>query len=236
MSIVHYFLLPIRIRCYLNLYKIKPKKLIDYELVEALQYFINNPITVFPYDFIKEYQNLEIPIFDEGGSKYFLYSEKKLFIKPHWNNVKAIAYAKSILIEQDELSPHLYLTDNFKVEPDEVVVDIGVAEGNFSLSVVDKVKKILMFESDKGWVDTLHKTFEPYKDKVEIINKKVSSINDESSVALDSFQYLKDEKLFIKIDVEGAEAKVLNGMKKLLTDCRSIKVVVCTYHKNKDAK
>jgi hypothetical protein len=35
--------------------------------------------------------------------------------------------------EQDPDSPHRYLTDSFTIGNDDVLADIGAAEGNFSL-------------------------------------------------------------------------------------------------------
>jgi 16S rRNA A1518/A1519 N6-dimethyltransferase RsmA/KsgA/DIM1 with predicted DNA glycosylase/AP lyase activity len=40
---------------------------------------------------------------------------------------------------------------------------------------VSGVNRIYMFEYDKEWIAALETTFEPYKDKVEIINKYVSN-------------------------------------------------------------
>lgn len=44
---------------------------------------------------------------------------------------KAETYYRYILLEQDEKSPHRYLTSEFDVSEGDVVVDVGVAEGNF---------------------------------------------------------------------------------------------------------
>lgn len=57
------------------------------------------------------------------------------------NEKEVAAYYKSVLMEQDEDSPHKYLTKDFNVENSDVVVDVGVAEGNFSLDIIDRVKK-----------------------------------------------------------------------------------------------
>lgn len=208
----------------------------DPELVDALAYYQTNPITVFPYHFVHKYNNLPLSVHRDGLLPYIEYQKgKRLFFKGHWNENKVIEYAKSILAEQDTDSPHRYLTDDFDVEPDDTVIDIGVAEGNFSLSVVDLVKKVLIFEYDPGWLQALHKTFASLQDKVIIYEKRVSDFTDTTAIALDDLPELRNEKLFIKIDVDGDERKVLQGMKNILQSNKRIKVAICTYHNQKDA-
>jgi len=41
---------------------------------------------------------------------------------------------------------------------------------------------------------------------------------------------------FIKIDVEGAEMKILKNSKKVIANNSSLKMAVCTYHRRRDAK
>lgn len=52
-------------------------------------------------------------------------------------------YYRGISIEQDICSPHRYFTDDFSVPNNAVVIDAGVAEGNFSLSIIEHVKKYI---------------------------------------------------------------------------------------------
>lgn len=47
-----------------------------------------------------------------------------------------------------------------------MIADIGSAEGNFSLSNIENVKKVYLFESDKEWIEALEATFRPWRDKV----------------------------------------------------------------------
>jgi Ribosomal RNA adenine dimethylase len=211
-------------------------KISDVELSQALTYFEFKPITVFPYEFTSKYIDLNVDVHMEEGIPYIKFDEgKKLYFKSHWSQSQIIHYARSILAEQDVESPHLYLSNGFDVEPDDTVIDIGVAEGNFSLSVIDRVKKVLVFEYDMGWIQALKETFQPYGEKVTIHCKKVSNISSKFSVALDDLQELKNVKLFIKIDVDGEEKKVLMGMKNLLTSNTQVKVAICTYHRRNDA-
>ena len=84
-------------------------------------------------------------------------------------------------------SPHRYLTESFTIGQNDVLADIGAAEGNFSLAVIEKVKKIYIFEYDQEWIEALRATFAPWSDKVEIINKFVSDKNDEYHIRFDTF-------------------------------------------------
>jgi len=73
---------------------------------------------------------------------------------------------RSINKEQDNQSPHLYLTAEFQVDINSIVVDAGVAEGNFALSVVEKAKILYLIECDTEWMEALRLTFAPWKEKV----------------------------------------------------------------------
>ena len=139
------------------------------------------------------------------------------------------------MIEQDKKSPHRYLNETFNVNENDIVIDIGAADGNFSLEVIDRVKKLYIFESDINWIEALNATFEPWKEKVHIINKFVSNIDDNKQVTLDRL-LMNIHIDFIKIDVEGAEGMILEGSKKILQKNNSLKLAICTYHKKNDAK
>ena len=203
---------------------------------EVLKYLESNQVRIFPYPFHDNYSADKIEVlFDaEKGLRYVMQDGKRLYFKKRWG-VKRIRLAYSDLSrEQDINSPHRYLTDSFTVTRDDVLADIGAAEGNFSLSVIDKVKKIYLFEYDREWDEALRATFAPWPEKVEIINKYVSDFNDDSHIALDDFYDSKKDLTFLKIDVDGAEAIVLNSCRKIFLSGAPFKVALCTYHKNND--
>jgi hypothetical protein len=139
------------------------------------------------------------------------------------------------LVEQDAASPHRYETTEFHVSEGDVVVNAGVAGGNFALSIVDKVKKIYLFEVDKAWIEVLKITFAPWKDKVVIVNKYVSDNNKGNCITLDNF-FGQEQIDFIKADIEGAEPLLLAGAETILSRQTSMKIVLCTYHKHDDAE
>jgi phospholipid N-methyltransferase len=126
-----------------------------------------------------------------------------------------------------------YLTEDFQVESNDIVLDIGSAEGNFALSIIDEVKRIYIFEADKEWIEALYATFEPWKEKVVIINKFVSDQTSEESICLDDF--IQEKIDFIKGDVEGEELKIMQGAKEIIQKYCP-KVLMCTYHKGNDSE
>lgn len=208
------------------------------EQSEVLEYLKKNQLHVFPYSYISEYNPKNVEVFTDNklGLSYVLLDGKRLYFKRSWTPNKIKESYNSLQIEQDINSPHLYLTNDFTIENNDVIVDVGVAEGNFSLGVVEKAKKIYLFETDGEWIEALEATFAPWKEKVEIINKFVSNKNDDKNITLDSFLKNRGSINFLKIDVDGAEAELLKGSEEVLNDQKPLKIALCTYHKQNDEK
>ena len=209
------------------------------EKQEVLGYLKHNHLSVFPYEYTKKYDKKRICLYSSdivgvGKMRYVLQEGKRLYFKRNWSEEQIQAYYNGLLIEQDAMSPHRYETSTFHVCEGDVVVDAGVAEGNFALSVVEKVKKIYLFEVDETWIEALTATFAPWKEKVVIVNKYISDSDEENCVTLDTF--FGNEKIdFIKADIEGAERQLLAGAKAILSRQTPIKMALCTYHKHDDA-
>lgn len=203
----------------------------DSEIAVIMDRLKNKPLEVFNYDFVEKYDVSDSEIFyDEvKGLYYVLYHGKKMYFSKVYDTVSKVkAYYKSILVEQDVNSPHLYLTSEFDVQNDAVVIDAGVAEGNFSLSIIDKVSKIYMFEPDQDWIKALQYTFEPYKDKIVIISKCLSNYINDVTTTIDS--EIDEQINFIKMDIEGEEFYSLLGAKRTIAASEDLKCVICTYH------
>jgi len=222
----------------LKYYNDLPKSSINEEEKVAIDYLNANKLCVFPYPFQKNYKRNNIFVYKDKALKlkYILIDGKRLYFRRKSSTRGIKRNYKALLIEQDINSPHRYLTNNFNLENNDILVDIGAAEGNLALSVIEKVKKVYLFETDKNWIEALNATFSPWKDKVEIINKFVSDKNDEKNVSLDVF--FKDKEMFdfLKIDVEGSEEKVLNGCSEILSSNHQLKIALCSYHKPNDEK
>lgn len=209
---------------------------VDYQnYKDEITYLKNNGLVIFPYLFEKKYRTLDHKIYTLEGLPYVEYFGKKMFFQKFHSNNHIKYYFNSILAEQDLESPHRYCSEFFKVEEGDIILDLGVAEGNFSLYYVDLAKEIYLFESNTKWLDALQKTFEPYSEKVKIVNKRVSNLLSESSIAIDEIKGLSSQTLFVKIDVDGSENEVLSGMIDLLKNSKNIKVAICTYHNQNDA-
>ena len=52
------------------------------------------------------------------------------------------------------------------------------------------------------------------------------------------YLYFPDEsgkRMFVKMDIEGAEVSVLKGSLDFLKECSNLKIACCTYHREHDA-
>lgn len=215
-------------------YQKHPSK--DREIEVALDYIDGHDLSTFPYPFREKYIQGKIKVHTdkESGLYYVERDGKRLFLCRSKTLVGAQHTYNSLLIEQDEESPHHYLTPAFNVDNQDVVVDIGCAEGILSLDLVEKARKIYLFECEEEWIEALQRTFAPWKEKVEIVRKYVSDTDEGQNITLDTFfKERPDRPTFIKMDVEGAEMQVLRGMESLL-DTTPLKLAICTYHRQRD--
>lgn len=215
-----------------------PDGQVNDEQREIVKYLENNEIRIFPYTFHNNYYPDNIDVFydKERCMRFVLQDGKRLYFKKRWKEKKIKQAYSDLMREQDINSPHRYLADTFAAGSDDVVADIGAAEGNFSLAVIEEVRKIYLFEYDNEWIEALKATFAPWSEKVEIIDKYVGDQNDDSHTRFDTFFESKQDVTFLKIDVDGVEEVVLNSCKGLFSSHQPLKIALCTYHKNDDEK
>lgn len=115
-------------------------------------------------------------------------------------------------------------------------MDVGAAEGLINLQNIEKIKKAYLFECNPDWINALQKTFEPWKEKVEIVNKYVADMNDETHTTLDEYiQKHIGNNIMIKMDIEGMETEVISKGIGASFGADNIKFVCCTYHRAEDA-
>lgn len=198
--------------------------------VIAKYLFFSRRLPFFPYSFTKKYKKKEIEVFyDEERYPYVYHNEKRLYMKKEWTKKRCQEYYTSLLCEQDKLSPHRYITtSDRKPNKDDIIADVGAAEGIFALEVVENAKKLYLFEYDTGWYRPLCKTFEPWIDKIEIVQKFVGAEYTDEMTTLDVF-FRNKEVTFLKADIEGAEEDMLRGGE--ITFAKKLKkVLICTYH------
>ena len=203
---------------------------------EVLTYLTSHPISVFPYDFQSKYDKSSIEVLhdDHNSLPYVMHEGKRLYFKRSYTDAKIRSLYHGLQLDQDPDSPHLYLTTEFNLDANDVIADIGAAEGNFSLSNVERVKRIYLFESDQEWIEALEATFNPWKDKVTICHKFVSNSNTGQAISLDKFAEDHPDITFVKVDIEGEEARFLDGSKGFLQSKNAFKMAICTYHKQQD--
>jgi len=203
------------------------------EIREGLKYLKSQKYASFPFRWTQKYDTLLPEVYRDEPNQcfYVLFEGKRMYFPKRYNETRVIWSIRSIFKEQDAESPHLYLTPEFQVDQDSIIVDAGVAEGNFALSVVEKAKCLYLIECEAEWVEALKLTFAPWKEKVIFVEKFMSDSQGESTVSIDSLiKPVPNEKYFIKMDIEGFEQKALAGMKNLVNSGNQIKMNVCTYH------
>jgi len=203
------------------------------EILEILQYLPKCGLIPFPYQWTNMgYASSVMVYYDRDYNLYYTLLQDKKMYYPRDMTINDIQVSFYFVqeIEQHVSSPHRYLTSDFNISADDIVVDCGVAEGNFSLAIVEQVKKIYLFEPEEQWMEPLKATFEPWKDKIIIVQKFISDVSDENTVTLDEYFAGKEGPTFCKMDVEGYEERVLNGAKHMLSSGNLKKIVTCTYH------
>lgn len=193
---------------------------------------------IWPYPFVKSYNSKDIEVFTDSnnGLFYVIQSGRKLYYSRKYATIEAVQESyNGLVVEQNPESPHLYLKEGFQVNVGDFVVDIGAAEGNFSLDIVEKAGKIIIIEAEAHWIEALKATFEPWKEKVEIIHKYISDTDNDRCATLKSI--VGEQTIdFLKLDVEGAEMSILKSSASLLNRKQIRKLAVCTYHKKNDEK
>lgn len=217
-------------------YSSLPASQVNDEVREVLSWLESNPIEIFPYPFRHNYNCEMVEVLHDRvkNMPYVLLEGKRLYFKKRWRAGRVARGFSELMREQDPASPHRYLTEEFNLDKNDVIADIGAAEANFSLSAVEKVKKIFIFEYDREWAEALRNTFEPWKERVEIINKKVADFDDEEHIRFDTFFSMHPEISFLKIDVDGAERHVLRSCEPVFKSGVPLKIALCTYHQADD--
>lgn len=191
------------------------------------------------YSFKKEteYKKYELHYDTEKQLSYIIFEGKRMYMTRDFSGY-TIEDGKKIVsdiwYEQDNNSPHRYEKGDVSVRNGDILVDCGVCEGNFSLYNIDKVSKVYLVECDPNWIEALHYTFAPYKDKVVFCESFLSNKDTDNTITLDSL--IKEKVNFIKMDIEGEEVNALNGARRLLKESDDIRCAICAYHRHDDEK
>ncbi|MEM8728334.1 MAG: FkbM family methyltransferase [Pseudomonadota bacterium] len=208
----------------------------DPEYAELADFLRHNPPDFLPYDFardiharaiqIHEDPKVGLPFIDHNGKRLYWREGRKLKRIPKDYN--------AICAEQHPASPHRYLSDRFDITDGDVLVDVGSAEGSLSLDVIDRVGHVYLFETDASWTRALEATFAPWAEKVTIVPKFVGNETRGDMIRLDDY-FGTDQRIdFLKLDVEGYEAEVLDGARGLIDAGCVTRTAVCAYHRRED--
>lgn len=129
----------------------------DREKQELLDYLKRNPLSMISYPFRKKYKAGKVAVYtdDSCNMKYVLHDKKKLYYGRSWSTPQIQRNYNGLLLEQDAASPHRYEMDDFSVQEGDIVADVGAAESIFALSVVERAKKLYLFECEEEWIDAL---------------------------------------------------------------------------------
>lgn len=205
------------------------------EKQQALRAWGRNPMSPYPYLWKREYEkrNFLVEIDPENGLPFVLHYGKRLYFRRNMKDTAGYYYC-GLLIEQDKRCAHRYV-DKYEELEGKVLLDIGSAEAIFTLDVINNIKHAYLFECEESWIEALNATFAPWKDKITIVRKYVSDVNDTYNLTLDYFFNDKPkDNLFIKMDIEGCERKALRGCEFLLKSANRISGSVCIYHLKDD--
>lgn len=210
----------------------------DLDIQNTISYWEKNDVTFFnqfefapvQYDTVYWDTNSNMP--------YVLYGNRRLYYPRGYNGffVKddKLCVASYREMEQHENSPHRYLTDEICIRENDIVIDAGAREGDFALSYIDRIKKLYLFEGDSEWAEALKYTYRDYREKVVIIDKMLSDVSGDNEITLE--ESIDGGKIdFIKMDIEGAEVKILYAAQKLLRE-NSVRCAICCYHKKNDRR
>ncbi|NHN25611.1 FkbM family methyltransferase [Flavobacterium jejuense] len=180
--------------------------------------------------------------------------DKKLY----WPSKFSISRLNQVIAESFDIEDwHYYQKTHTEINVDEVVLDIGTAEGLLPLSVVDKCKYIYMIEPSTLFCNCLSRTFSDYKNKTTIFNVAVGNedgiINfDENSldgmisnentsfsneIPINKVDTLLNNQIitYLKADIEGFELEMLKGAEQTIKRNQP-KIAITTYHTQNNPK
>ena len=107
-----------------------PESELTEEHKEVCDFLKTNELNIFPYSFTEKYQSSEIKIFKDKtlDLNYMLWSGKKIYCKEELSVKKTQRNFNSCLSDHDTQWPHRYLSNDFNVRDNSIVVDVGAAE------------------------------------------------------------------------------------------------------------
>lgn len=187
---------------------------------------------VLPYEFVfdPKYRAIAIHRDRRAGHFFAMYNSRRIYFPKQWSEKKCFHYFQSVWVEQNGRSPHRYRLWDMPVN-DQTVIDIGAAEGNFSVEAAEVARRVVLAEGDPLWWGALELTFAPFRSKVRLIKAFVEADNDSGGEAVSMRNLISSERpSLVKMDVEGAARDLLQSVHELLERAEGPDFVVATYH------
>lgn len=194
-------------------------------------------ITPYPYPYSLKYRKepVEVKRDDQAGMYYVMHEGKRMYYPQDYDEQQIIDNYRNLLIEQDPASAHCYVLDGSQLDG-RVLLDMGAAEGSFTLTHIDRIARAWVFECESKWVEALRYTFAPWRDKVTIVEKYIGDKNCDNATTIDTFLEGKSvERLFLKMDIEGSETGALWASPKVFAESKDLGFAICAYHTVNDA-
>lgn len=193
------------------------------------------------------------PVVDKDDERGLFYVEdegRRIYWSRKYDKNDVAAQYRALKVEQDEYSPHRYLTDDDidyikKLREDGkkvICVECGAMEGMFTLQIIDYLDKAYLFECESDWKEAEEATFSDYGSKVNIICKYVSDVSKDNMIKIDDMYAdmgscdTENTLFIVKMDIEGAEMQALEGMRRMLSEAKWAMLFVCAYHRQNDEK
>ena len=193
-------------------------------------------LTSYPQTYSLEYKKREILVErdDEQNLPFVYHNNRRLYFPEFYSVEKVRKDYRALLIEQDIRSAHRYVRSYDELQ-NRTLLDVGGAEGIFSLDTIDFTKRVIIFECLEHWQKPLKATFAKWAHKVTFVKKYVGNKSTGDFVTIDVFLSGEEKQdLFIKMDIEGAERMALEGAKQTITTGKNIQLAICTYHRKGD--
>lgn len=205
------------------------------EINQAYTFIGRHGITSYPYEYSLEYyaRKFVVERDQEQNLPYVNHHGKRLYFPESYSAEMVEKNYRSLLIEQDAQAAHRYVR-SYDELTNRTLLDVGAAEGIFSLDTIELTKQVIMFECLEQWQKPLRATFAKWVNKVTFVKKYVGNKSEGEFITIDEFMKGHEKNdLFIKMDIEGAERMALEGAKETMKG-RNIRLSVCTYHRKGD--
>lgn len=210
----------------------------DAEIQSVIRFLETEELDVMNRAFRKKYETIYVPIERDEEKKLFYtyWHGKKMYLASKFSTKRAAEnYVRRLMEEQDKDSPHFYGNSAYGNDKKGVVVDAGAAEGFWALDALEYASQAVLLEGEPEWLEALHYTFEPYQDKVKIIPEFLVESGEKRGITLSQLCRETGAIACMKMDVEGAEFKILQSESELLGTNVIERLLVCTYHQSGDA-